>query len=307
MSGQEWVGTKKQGRYFMSSCQPGSYLVYDPPFDLFEFHSRASAKKVSLGYSHGKLLESLVCCDGLVVTREKLFASGWPDRVVTQNSLNQAIFLLRQFFGDVDGVVIKTIPRRGYTFNPDYLLSNSCSVVEMLEKSVNSLIHQPVDALSFNEAATESFHVGDDAITPLHTTSVTPIHVLAKKSLWKRFSFRYIFIVFLIILALSLAYRFYYMVEEETWFDSKLVVGVEQSFLFVGSDAAEVEKIQLATEALRQRFMALAHEKSYLVFNKMHNYVDIVCLSPKNKAKFILVHEERADSISDEQISECLK
>ncbi len=298
---------KKQGRFFLKCCEPGAYLVYDPGFDLFEFHSGSFGKHITLGYAHGKLLENLVSCAGVVVTREQLFLAAWPDRVVTQNSLNQAVFYLRQLFGDVDGRVIKTMPRRGYLFNSEYLLSNSDSVVEALEQSVNVLDHQPIDALPFNDIPTEPFHgVGGAKTSPVAST-VASIPALAKKPFLQVFPFKYGVIVISLMLGLALFYRLYYLWEEKTWFESKLVVGAEQSVLFVGSDAAEVKTIELATEVLRQRFMALGHDKSYLIFNKMHSYVDIVCVSPKNQSKFILVHEERVDSVSDEQISECLK
>lgn len=307
MSGQGKSDIKNQGRFYIKSCERDVYFVYDPSFDLFEFCSGSLSKENTLGYAYGKLLESLVCCAGDVVSREQIFFVAWPDRVVTQNSLNQAIFYLRQLFRDVDGRVIKTIPRRGYMFNPDYFLSNSDSVVDALEQSLNELNKKTVDISPFVDMQEESHKVVGGSKTSPDSSMPSSILPLSKNPASQIFSFKYGIMFMLLMLLFVLVYRLYYLWDEKTWFDSKLVVDAEQSVLFVGSDSAEVEAIQLATEVLRQRFMALNHDKSYLVFNKMHDYLDIVCVNPKNQAKFILVHETIVKSISDEQISECLK
>lgn len=308
MSEQEYVGTTKQVRFFLKCCDPGVYFVYHAAFDLFEFNSGSFTKETTLGYAYGKLLEHLVCSAGIVVSREQLFSVAWPDRVVTQNSLNQAIFYLRQLFGDVDGRVIKTIPRRGYVFNPDHLLSNSDSVVDELEQKFNALSHQPVDTLQVDEVLKEPSHgIGSANNSRVDASLLPSMPVLRKKPVSKELTFKYGLIVFFLVVALAFIYRLYYLLEEQTWFDTKLDVSGEQSVLFVGGDAEDLKKMQLATKVLKQRFFALNHNKSYLIFNKMHSYIDIVCVTPKNQGKFILAHENRVDSISDEQISECVK
>jgi adenylate cyclase len=51
-----------------------------------------------------------------LVSKEELFASVWPDLVVTDDTLVQSIGELRRALGDADARLITTVPRRGYRF-----------------------------------------------------------------------------------------------------------------------------------------------------------------------------------------------
>lgn len=80
-------------------------------------------ERVELGYAGSRLLDRLLQTPGEVVAREELMNHAWPDRVVGQGSLNQQIYSLRQLFCDEKGrEVIQTLPRRGYQFNPSYVI-----------------------------------------------------------------------------------------------------------------------------------------------------------------------------------------
>ena len=58
---------------------------------------------------------------GLVVAKQALMNSVWPDAFVEEANLIQMIFLLRRAFGNgaADQEYIVTLPRRGYRFAPD--------------------------------------------------------------------------------------------------------------------------------------------------------------------------------------------
>ena len=78
---------------------------------------------VNLGFAGGRLLERLLQVPGDIVPREELMAYAWPERIVGQGSLNQQIYSLRQIFSDEKGrEVIQTLPRRGYQFNPLFVI-----------------------------------------------------------------------------------------------------------------------------------------------------------------------------------------
>ncbi|MDF3164525.1 winged helix-turn-helix domain-containing protein [Pseudomonas proteolytica] len=301
---QKTMSAVAQRRIFLKCCESGAYLVYDPAFTLFEFEADQFSKETTLGYAYGKLLELLVGAAGEMVTREQFFSVAWPNRVVTQNSLTQAISVLRQLFGDTDGRVIKTIPRRGYLFNTDYLLNSDDPMVSSLELSVNTLNQAPVEPSFLN-----SHSDVDNELLPglAGAEAAYPVNAEIRKSVWLRIPFERALMMVILIVAAFLLYRLYYIWEEKTWFESVSVVNNEQSVLLVASDAFEVTAIKQSTEGLRQRFMALAHGKSYVIFNKMHSYLDIVCVSSKTHPNFILAHEKVVGSISDEQIAECLK
>lgn len=86
---------------------------------------------LELGFSGGRLLERLIHEPGQVIDRETLVAYAWADRVVGPGSLNQQVYVLRKMLGDEKNLqIIQTVPRRGYRFNPAYLIETPASPVE---------------------------------------------------------------------------------------------------------------------------------------------------------------------------------
>jgi TolB-like protein/DNA-binding winged helix-turn-helix (wHTH) protein/tetratricopeptide (TPR) repeat protein len=55
---------------------------------------------------------------GQTVTKESLMASVWPDVAVTDDSIVQCIAEIRRALGDVDRTIVKTLPKRGYLYEP---------------------------------------------------------------------------------------------------------------------------------------------------------------------------------------------
>jgi len=102
---------------------------------LYQLRLRKGDKeeKLDLGFAGSRLLERLLAQPGELVSREELLAYAWPERVVSQGSLNQQIYNLRQILGDErEHRIIQTVPRRGYMFNPAFLVERTreCSVQE---------------------------------------------------------------------------------------------------------------------------------------------------------------------------------
>ena len=60
---------------------------------------------------------------GKIVTREQIMAAVWPDVAVTDDSLVQCITEIRKAIADTDRTIIKTLPKRGYIFEPRSILS----------------------------------------------------------------------------------------------------------------------------------------------------------------------------------------
>jgi DNA-binding winged helix-turn-helix (wHTH) protein/Tfp pilus assembly protein PilF len=90
------------------------------PFRV-ELHSRrllSGTEAVPLGSRHFDVLVALVSQAGQVVPKNTLVEAGWQDVAVTENSLEQAISLLRLVLGAMSSgePYIRTVPRRGYTF-----------------------------------------------------------------------------------------------------------------------------------------------------------------------------------------------
>jgi len=55
---------------------------------------------------------------GRVVSKDELFDAVWPQTTVTEDSLTQCIRDARKSIGDEQQAVIRTVPRRGYLFQP---------------------------------------------------------------------------------------------------------------------------------------------------------------------------------------------
>jgi DNA-binding winged helix-turn-helix (wHTH) protein len=64
------------------------------------------------------ILRHLVENAGRLVPKEELFAAVWPNLAITDDVLVQSIGELRRALGDDGPRLIRTIPRRGYRFEP---------------------------------------------------------------------------------------------------------------------------------------------------------------------------------------------
>ena len=65
------------------------------------------------------VLTWLVRNPGRLVSKSELFAGVWPGLVTTDDALVQSIGELRRALGDNDARLIRTVPRRGYRFEPE--------------------------------------------------------------------------------------------------------------------------------------------------------------------------------------------
>lgn len=75
-------------------------------------------RTVPLSQQAFELLLALIERPGKTISRERLFARLWPDRVVGETSLTQAVFTLRKALADHPDAprFIQTVHRRGYRF-----------------------------------------------------------------------------------------------------------------------------------------------------------------------------------------------
>lgn len=104
---------------------------------------------LDLGFSGSRVLERLLQAPGEVVSREELMAYAWEGRVVGQGSLNQQIYTLRQALSDSRSQIIQTLPRRGYLFNPHYLIAEPSTTSEPQAPTAEAqAAEQPVPAPS---------------------------------------------------------------------------------------------------------------------------------------------------------------
>ena len=65
------------------------------------------------------LLCFLVDNPGRLVSRDELYDAIWGDKVVTDGSLTHCLMEVRSAIGDRSKRIIRTVPRRGYIFEPE--------------------------------------------------------------------------------------------------------------------------------------------------------------------------------------------
>src|SRR5215203_1483100 len=81
----------------------GRELLLDPNGRVVELRPQAY-----------RVLRHLALNSGRLVPKEELFAAVWPNLVVTDDSLVQAIGDVRRALGAAGTEAVKTLPRRGY-------------------------------------------------------------------------------------------------------------------------------------------------------------------------------------------------
>jgi DNA-binding winged helix-turn-helix (wHTH) protein len=129
-----------------------------PCYEFGEFRLDANRRVIEAFAANRRLLLPprifdaalyLVRHRGLLLSKERLLAELWPGKVVEENSLSQAISLLRHALGESrrENRYIVTVPRRGYRFVADVIRVASRSN----ERPSGSLA---VEVLSFDNWST---------------------------------------------------------------------------------------------------------------------------------------------------------
>src|SRR5271165_7222970 len=96
-----------------------------PSYQFGAFHLNSAGRELLRGSERLELpprvfdtLVLLVEEKGKLVEKDRLMSAVWPDTVVEENNLSQAIYLLRKTLHDGDNGVryIETVSKRGYRF-----------------------------------------------------------------------------------------------------------------------------------------------------------------------------------------------
>ncbi|CAG8871057.1 hypothetical protein PS627_04259 [Pseudomonas fluorescens] len=107
----------------MKTGHPDQPAYFCPVLYKLTLFKSDAPQTLELGFSGGRVLERLMQEPGQVIDRQTLIAHAWQDRVVGPGSLNQQIHTLRKILGDEkERQIIQTVARRGYRFNPAFVL-----------------------------------------------------------------------------------------------------------------------------------------------------------------------------------------
>src|SRR5881396_697533 len=83
-----------------------------------------------------EVLTYLVANGGRLVSKSELIQAVWPDSFVTDDSLVQCLIDVRRALGDDSQRLVKTVPRRGYIFNPEVKLKGEPVRDEIYEEQI---------------------------------------------------------------------------------------------------------------------------------------------------------------------------
>jgi cholera toxin transcriptional activator len=278
------VSTVPAASYVIKCQRLGRYAMFQPQQQLLVFIEPPTEERQTLGFATARLLELLLLKADAIVTREEIFAYAWPARVVSQNSLNQAVSSLRELLGDEQQrQIIQTIPRRGYLFNSQFLAGPE----ELPAISATSEEPVAIPALAALEPPT---HAAGKALWPAWPLSINALLMLV-----------------LLLLLGSLAGR----LDWSLLLQPGLVVSTQQlgnqRLLYTAANEAKLAALETEVAALRERLLRLADQPGTLMFNRMHDFYELVCIDQDEAVEALQIHKTRLAQITDQQLLECLK
>ncbi|WP_223518962.1 transcriptional regulator [Pseudomonas sp. GL-B-19] len=266
--------------YTIRCSQRGRSAIFFPQRQQISLIEGTSKYQVELGFSPSRLLELMVRNADVVVTRNEILEYAWPERVVTQSSLNQAISRLRELLGDEQNKeIIQTIPRRGYVFNSSFLT-----------------------------AAVELSETGDDCgDTPTVIENNTHLHSKwdALPEHWQR-PVRLFLVTITALMLSTLLWR----VDWDLLLQPNLVIDTQQEnnqrLIYTAPNLSSLESLQNDLSKIRERLVLFSSRPGTLVFNRTQDYYDITCIH-QGVTKFITVYRTQLATVNDQQLRECLQ
>ncbi|MHC8306788.1 winged helix-turn-helix domain-containing protein [Pseudomonas sp. PB3P13] len=230
-----------------------------------------AAQTIDLGFSGGRLLERLIQEPGQVIDRETLVSHAWNNRVVGPGSLNQQIYTLRKILGDEkDRQIIQTVARRGYRFNPAFVLPP-----------------QPAD--NHPDASVEP-PVGDAPVVDV------PVARRNNRRKWA-----------LGITAATVLVVNFFTTLPAQFLASRQQVG-KDSVVYVESQQPLLQKLIQRTHGLSQRILDLSDKPVQLaIVGGDSGYYRIYCTPQGGESRAIRVQDDQIENVSDSQLRKCME
>lgn len=228
-------------------------------------------ERVELGYAGSRLLDRLLQTPGQVIAREELMNHAWPDRVVGQGSLNQQIYSLRQLFCDEKGrEVIQTLPRRGYQFNPNYVIERRATAPPPVAPAVT-----PVEVVP--------------AVEP------TPI----VRSRWPAMA------LFCTTLLAGLGVSAW-VKDTPGGLATRNIEQGQVILHLVADHPSELDALEHDGSQLLARLADLSTRPALATLDSYGGYFQLFCHQASGTTNWLMFHPNQMDRLSDEQLSQCL-
>lgn len=244
---------------------------------------------LDLGFSGSRVLERLLQAPGQVVSREELMAYAWEGRVVSQGSLNQQIYTLRQSLFDAGSQIIQTLPRRGYLFNPQYL--NADQTAPSIEAAQVTIIADAAETV----------------VIELPKPSPAPMAELPKSARryrsWQTMALAGSAMMVLLGLA-TLGFRL--ASGSAPSFTQTVDVGALE-VLYVEKSQRLLDSLINETKYMVDTMAGISAEPARLIVNMSPGFYEIRCLQGDGRVNWLKVHKSRVQTIPSDHLQECLQ
>lgn len=262
----------------LKSGRDGCLVRFDRSLYQLSLTQGDDVERIDLGFSGSRVLERLLRTPGEVVSREELLRHAWQDRVVGQGSLNQQIYTLRQVLCDSAGQIIQTLPRRGYLFNPNYL--------------VNAQEAQTVIPSSSIER---------DLV--VHTQPDAAVTTQTRRSPWLMPSVLGTTLALLLAIA-TLAHRFIHAPTGSLTHTQSIG---HLEVLYVEKSQQMLERAIQETRMLVSSVARLSSHPSRLIVNMSPGFYELRCLRNDGRINWLKIHRSQVNAISNETLQGCLR
>lgn len=243
---------------------------------------------LDLGFSGSRVLERLLQVPGEVVTRDELMTHAWEGRVVGQGSLNQQIYTLRQALFDGRNQIIQTLPRRGYLFNPQYLIVDQARPA--VGPSVDAIADEPGQLMVELPVAT------------IQATTDLPEPAPRRRS-WQILAL----VGSAMMVLLGLATLGFRLASTSAPSFTQTVEAGPLEVLYVEESQGQLDLVINDTRHLVDTLANMSAEPARVIVNMSPGFYEIRCLQGDGRVNWLKVHKSKIQTIPSGHLRECLK
>jgi cholera toxin transcriptional activator len=280
----------------LSTGRAGCSARFDRALYQLVLSHEEGEETLDLGFSGSRVLERLLQAPGEVVSRDELMDYAWEGRIVGQGSLNQQIYTLRQALLDSRNQIIQTLPRRGYLFNPQYLIIDAAAPAV---DDAPAPMPLPMPTAGPEEVATVLMELPVPSAAPAPASIKSPRRTRS----WQTAALAGTGMMVLLGLA-TLGFRlastptpsFTHTLD----LDDLQVLYVEKSQLMLDSLIKE-------TRLLVDTMSDMSAEPARLIVNMSPGFYEIRCLQGDGRVNWLKVHKSQIETIPSNHLQGCLR